>query len=66
MAAIRVTDAAIDERARSIRISSAAHAHLVEVARQMGTSLALAANLLITQGAVRVVVATTPPTACAA
>ena len=59
MTAIRVTDATTDKRARSIRISSAAYSHLVEVAWQTGTSISFAANLLITHGAVRVVVATT-------
>ena len=59
MASVRVTDATTAKRARSIRISSAAYAHLVDVARQMGTSISFAANLLITYGAVRCVVATT-------
>lgn len=59
MTPVRVTDATTDKRARTIRISSAAHSHLVEVARQMDIGISFTANLLIAEGTVRTVVATT-------
>ena len=59
MTSVRVTDATTDERARSIRISSAAYSHLVEVARQLDTGISFTANLLIAAGTVQTVVATT-------
>ena len=55
---VRATDATTDERARSIRISSAAYSHLVEVARQLDTGISFTANLLIAEGTVRTVGAT--------
>ena len=59
MTSVRVTDATTDERARSIRISSAAYSHLVEVARQLDTGISFTANLLIAAGTAQTVVTTT-------